>query len=65
MADELNRDGVDKQLKGSAREIEGKIRDKVGGFTGDKSEQLKGKAENLRGKVERKIGESESDLAED
>ena len=65
MADDLNRDGREKQFKGSAREIEGKIRDKVGGLTGDQKEQIKGKAEEFRGKVERKIGETESDLAED
>jgi uncharacterized protein YjbJ (UPF0337 family) len=65
MADDINRDSSEKRFKGSAREIEGKVRGKIGGLTGDKSEQVKGKAEEFRGKVERKIGEAESDLAED
>ena len=66
MADDLDRDGLKKQFKGSAREIEGqRPQNAVGGLTGDKSEQIKGKAEQFRGKVERKIGEAESDLAED
>jgi uncharacterized protein YjbJ (UPF0337 family) len=65
MADDLDRDGAKKQFKGTAREIEGKIRDKIGGAAGDRGEQVKGKAEEFRGKVERKIGEAESDLAED
>jgi uncharacterized protein YjbJ (UPF0337 family) len=65
MADDLNRDSREKKFKGSAREFEGKIRDKVGGLTDDQKEQVKGKAEEFRGKVERKIGEAEDDLAED
>ena len=58
MADDLNRDGVENQIKGSASEVEGKIRNAVGGLTGDTSEQIKGKAQELKGKVQRKIGEA-------
>ena len=39
-----------------------KIRNAVGGLTGDTSEQLKGKAKDLEGKAQRKIGEAEEDL---
>ena len=62
MADDLNRDGVENQIKGVGNEIKGKARNAVGGLTGDSSEQLKGKAEELKGKAQRKIGETETDL---
>lgn len=62
MADDLNRDGAEKQFKGAAHEAEGKVRNKLGDLTGDKSQQIKGKAEEYKGKVERKIGEAESDV---
>ena len=47
---------------GAAKQAEGKIRNAVGGITGDSSEQLKGKAKDLEGKVQRKIGEAEQDF---
>ena len=62
MADDLNRDGAENQLKGLGNELKGKARNSVGGLTGDSSEQLKGKAEELKGKAQRKVGEAESDL---
>jgi CsbD-like. len=61
MADDPNRDGTDRQIKGAARELEGKVRHKVGDVTDDRSEQIKGKAQEFRGKAERKIGEFQSD----
>ena len=61
MADDLNRDGLENQAKGLGSEVKGKVRNAVGGLTGDSSEQLKGKAEELKGKAQRKIGEAESD----
>jgi uncharacterized protein YjbJ (UPF0337 family) len=61
MADDRERKGVSNQIKGLGKQGEGKIRDKVGGMTGDRSEQIKGKAEEFRGKAQRKIGEAQSD----
>lgn len=61
MADDLERDGLENQVKGTAKEGEGKLRNAVGGLTGDSSEQLKGKAQELKGKAQRKIGEAERD----
>lgn len=61
MADDLNRDGVENQIKGLGKETEGRVRNSVGGMAGDTSEQLKGKAKELEGKAQRKIGESETD----
>jgi uncharacterized protein YjbJ (UPF0337 family) len=61
MADDLDRDGAENQIKGLGNEFKGKARNAIGGLTGDTSEQIKGKAEELKGKVQRKIGEAESD----
>jgi uncharacterized protein YjbJ (UPF0337 family) len=61
MADDLGTDGLENQGKGTAKEVGGKIRNAVGGLTGDTSEQLKGKAKEMEGKAQRKIGETESD----
>jgi uncharacterized protein YjbJ (UPF0337 family) len=64
MADDLDRDGAENQIKGLGNEFKGKARNAIGGLTGDTSEQIKGKAEELKGKVQRKIGEAESDAAD-
>ena len=65
MADDLNRDGLKDQLKGTVKEGEGHLRDAVGGLTGDTSEQLKGKGQQLKGKLQRKLGEAETDADRD
>jgi len=65
MADDLNRDGAENRAKGFGKEVEGRVRNTVGGITGDSSEQLKGKAKELEGKAQRKIGEAEQDLEPD
>ena len=65
MADDLDREGMEDQVKGAGKEFKGKVRNSMGGLTGDSSEQIKGKAEELKGKVQRKIGESEADIDRD
>jgi len=59
MADDLGTDGLENRAKGTAKEVEGKVRNAVGGLTGDTSEQLKGKGKELEGKAQRKVGEAE------
>ena len=61
MSDDLTRDGIKNQGEGFLDEAEGRVRNTVGGMTGDTSEQLKGKAEELKGKAQRKIGEKQVD----
>ncbi|GAC1515522.1 MAG: hypothetical protein NVS1B4_06320 [Gemmatimonadaceae bacterium] len=61
MADDLTNDGVENKLKGAAKEVGGKIRNAVGGLTGDTSEQIKGKGDELKGKVQGKFGQAEID----
>ena len=65
MADDLRNEGAEDQIKGTFKEGEGRVRDAVGGLTGNTSEQLKGKAQQFKGKVQRKIGEAESDADRD
>lgn len=62
MADDLRRDGQEDKLKGTLKEGEGRVRNAVGGLTGDESEQLKGKAQELKGKAQRKVGDAKTDL---
>ena len=65
MSDDLTRDGLKNQGKGVTDEVKGRVRNAVGGITGDSSEQLKGKAEELKGKAQRKIGEKQVDVDND
>ena len=62
MSDDLTRDGIENQGKGLGDQIKGRVRNAVGGLTGDTSEQLKGKAQELKGKAQRKIGEKQVDV---
>ena len=62
MAKDLGTDGFENQVKGTAKEVGGKIRKNVGDITGNDSEQLKGAAKELEGKAQRKIGEAESKI---
>ena len=62
MTDDLRNDGLTNQVKGAAKEASGKLRNAVGGLTGDTSEQFKGKAKEMEGKVQRKVGEVQSDI---
>jgi uncharacterized protein YjbJ (UPF0337 family) len=62
MADDLGTDGLENQAKGAAKEVGGKVRNAVGGLTGDTSEQLKGKAKEMEGKAQRKVGETEGNI---
>lgn len=65
MADDTRNDGLENQAKGLGKEAEGRIRNGLGGLTGDTSEQLKGKGQELEGKARRKIGEAQTDAAND
>jgi uncharacterized protein YjbJ (UPF0337 family) len=60
MADkkDLATEGAKDELKGTAKELEGRVRSTVGGATGDTSEQLKGKAQEIKGKVQQGIGKA-------
>ena len=47
--DDLASKGAENQIEGTADQVKGRLRNAVGGLTGDNSQQLKGKAEVLKG----------------
>lgn len=61
MSDDLTRDGIKNQGEGFLDQAKGRVRNTVGGITGDMSEQIKGKAQELKGKIQRKFGEKQVD----
>jgi oligopeptide/dipeptide ABC transporter ATP-binding protein len=64
MADnkDLATEGAKDRMKGTAKEVEGRIRSTVGGATGDTSEQVKGKGQEIKGKVQQEIGKAKQRL---
>ena len=51
----MNRD----QVKGTAKDIAGKVQEKVGQATGSTSQQVKGVAKQVEGKVQKGVGNIE------
>jgi uncharacterized protein YjbJ (UPF0337 family) len=58
---DLATEGAEDRAEGTGDVIEGRIRNVVGGATGDTSEQLKGKAKELKGKAKRAIGKKKQE----
>jgi uncharacterized protein YjbJ (UPF0337 family) len=64
MADkDLDQAGAENQIEGVGKDIKGRVKDAVGGLTGDNSLQAEGKIDRVKGKVQEKIGEAQQDLA--
>jgi uncharacterized protein YjbJ (UPF0337 family) len=61
--DDLASKGAENQIEGTADQVKGRVRNAIGGLTGNDSQQLKGKAEELKGKVQKSFGEGQSDAA--
>lgn len=61
--DDLAAKGAENQIEGSADQVKGRVRNALGGLTGDNSQQLKGKAEEVKGKIQKGFGEGQSDAA--
>ena len=51
-------EGSEDHLKGTAKQVEGRVRNAVGGLTGNSGEQVKGKAQEIKGKVQDAVGKS-------
>lgn len=51
----MNRD----QVKGTAKDIAGKVQEKVGEVTGSTSQQVKGVGKQIEGKVQKAFGDAE------
>lgn len=53
---DLATEGTEDRAKGLGNQVKGRVRNAVGGATGDTSEQVKGKAEELKGKAQDALG---------
>ena len=53
----MNRD----QIKGTAKDVAGKVQRKVGENTGDIGDQVKGAGRQVEGKVQKGVGDLEQD----
>ena len=58
---DLATEGAEDRVEGTGDVIEGRIRNAVGGATGNSSEQLKGKAKELGGKAKQALGKLKQD----
>jgi len=47
------------QIKGSIKDVAGKVRRKVGEMTGNTTQQIKGTAKQVEGKVQKGVGDVE------
>ena len=56
----MNRD----QVKGKAKDIAGKVQQKVGKVTGSASQQVKGVGKQIEGKVQTGVGDASEALKE-
>ena len=59
MGKDLETRGVENQVKGSAKEMKGKVRGDLGDATDNTSEHIKGRAEQLEGKIQKNFGKGE------
>lgn len=59
---DLGSRGVENSVEGKAKEAKGRIKDAVGGLTGDESLQAEGKWDQVKGKVQGKVGEMQRDI---
>jgi uncharacterized protein YjbJ (UPF0337 family) len=62
---DLATEGLNDELKGTAKKVEGRIRSAVGGATGDTGEQLKGKAQEFKGKIQQGVGRAKERMDPD
>ena len=61
MADhkDLTQDGFENSTEGKTSDLKGKVKDAVGGLTGDSSLQGEGKMDQAKGKVQDAFGKAE------
>lgn len=54
----MNRD----QIKGTAKNVAGKVQEKVGALTGNRTQQVKGIGKQVEGQVQKGVGDVEQAL---
>ncbi len=58
----LGEQGAEDSLRGKGNDLKGKVKDAVGGLTGDSSLQAEGKLDQAKGKVQDTFGKGERKL---
>lgn len=56
---DLNERGLENQVKGTAKEVKGRVRGDIGDATDNSSQHIKGRAEQLEGKIQKNFGKGE------
>jgi uncharacterized protein YjbJ (UPF0337 family) len=64
MAKDLEQRGLENQVKGTAKEMEGQVRGDIGDATDNTSEHIKGRAKELEGKIQKNFGKAERETDE-
>ena len=59
MGKDLEQRGLENEVKGTAKEMEGQVRGDIGDATDNTSEHLKGRAKELEGKIQKNFGKAE------
>ena len=65
MAKDLEQRGLENQVKGTAKEMEGQVRGDLGDATDNTSEHIKGRAKELEGKIQKNFGKAQQDADDD
>jgi uncharacterized protein YjbJ (UPF0337 family) len=58
----LTERGVDNSLEGKGKDLKGRVKDAIGGLTGDSSLQGEGKMDRLEGGLQDKLGKVQRKL---
>lgn len=61
----LRNKGDENRGEGLVDDVKGRVKDAVGGLTGDESLQAEGKIDRAKGKMKDTVGKIQQDLAED
>jgi uncharacterized protein YjbJ (UPF0337 family) len=64
MAKDLEQRGLENQVKGTAKEMEGQVRGDIGDATDNTSEHIKGRAKEAEGKIQKNLGKTERNIDE-
>jgi len=57
--------GIENNAEGALDNLKGKVKDGIGGLTGDSSLQAEGKLDQAKGKLKDKLGDVQRDLGRD
>jgi uncharacterized protein YjbJ (UPF0337 family) len=64
MADTTRKTGDQNRIEGTAKELGGKVRGKIGDITDDRSQQAEGKIDELKGKAQKNLGKVQNKIEE-